>query len=140
MYRQLLLSDEAPAQGFLETPALKALAPVGSKNVLHTRSYHSVDCNTDHSLVCCKIRLQPKRFHCTKKQGNPRIDVSKMSQPKLMSQFVDSFERKFGAHSQKTLPQRSGTFSETPCTAQPSLPSGERPQGLTIGLTPSRLK
>ena len=41
------------------------------KNVLHTRSYHSADCNTDHSLVCCKIRLQPKRFHRTKKQGNP---------------------------------------------------------------------
>ena len=41
------------------------------KNVLH-----SADCNTDHSLVCCRIRLQPKRFHRTKKQGNPRIDVS----------------------------------------------------------------
>ena len=40
------------------------------KNVLHTRSYHSADGNTDHSLVCCKIRLQPKRFHRTEKQGN----------------------------------------------------------------------
>ena len=35
------------------------------KNVLRTRSYHNADCNTDHSLVCCKIRLQPKRFHRT---------------------------------------------------------------------------
>ena len=67
------------------------------ENVLHTRSYHSADCNTDHSLVCCKIRLQPKRFHCTKKQGNPRIDVSKMSQPNLMSQFAEAFVREFGA-------------------------------------------
>ena len=67
------------------------------KNVLHTRSCHSADCHTDHSLVCCKIRLQPKRFHCTKKQGNPRIDVSKMSQPNLMSQFAEAFEREFGA-------------------------------------------
>uniref|UniRef100_A0A0L8I7E3 Endonuclease/exonuclease/phosphatase domain-containing protein n=1 Tax=Octopus bimaculoides TaxID=37653 RepID=A0A0L8I7E3_OCTBM len=39
------------------------------KNVLHTRSYHSADCDTDHSLVCCKIRLQPKRFHSAKKPG-----------------------------------------------------------------------
>ena len=39
------------------------------KNVLHTRSYHSADCNTDHSLVCCRIRLQPKRFH--KETGEP---------------------------------------------------------------------
>ena len=63
------------------------------KNVLRTRSYHSAECNTDHSLVCCKIRLQPNRFHRTKKQGNPRIDVSKLSQPNLMSQFAEAFER-----------------------------------------------
>ena len=67
------------------------------KNVLHTRSYHSADCNTDHSLVCCKIRLQPKRFHRIKKQGKARIDVSKMSQPNLMSQFAEAFEGEFGA-------------------------------------------
>ena len=67
------------------------------KNVLHTRSYHRADCNTDHSLVCCNIRLQPKRFHRTKKQGNPRIEVSKMSQPNLMLQFAEAFEKEFGA-------------------------------------------
>ena len=27
------------------------------KNVLKTRSYHSTDCDTDHFLVCCMIRL-----------------------------------------------------------------------------------
>ena len=111
------------------------------KNVLHTRSYHSADCNTDHSLLCCKISLQPKRFHCTKKQGNPHIDVGKMSQPNLMSQFAEVFEREFGA----PQPNDSATescrkFSETPCTAQPSLPSGKRPQRLTIGLMRSQPK
>ena len=67
------------------------------KNVLHARSYRSADCNTDHSSLCRRIRLQPKRFHRAKKQGNPRIDVSKMSQPNLMSQFAEDFEREFGA-------------------------------------------
>ena len=43
-------------------------------------------------------------------------------------------------HSPKFLPQRSGKFSETLCTAQPWLPSAKRPQRLTIGLTPSRPK
>ena len=38
------------------------------KNVLHTCSYHSADCDTDHSLVCCKIRLQPKKC---KETGEP---------------------------------------------------------------------
>ena len=43
------------------------------KNVLYTRSYHCADCDTDHSLMCCKIRMHPKKFHRTKKNGNPRI-------------------------------------------------------------------
>ena len=44
-------------------------------------------------------------------------------------------EREFVVHSLKTLPQRSGKFSETPCT--PCLPSAKRPGRLTIALTPS---
>ena len=67
------------------------------KYVLHTRSYHSADCDTDHSLVCCKMRIQPKRFHRTKIQGNPRIDVSKMSRPDLVEQFAEAFEQELGA-------------------------------------------
>ena len=49
------------------------------------------DCDTDHYLVCCKIRLQLKRFHRTKTQGNPRIDVSKMSHPDLVDKFAVAF-------------------------------------------------
>ena len=67
------------------------------KNVLHTRSCHSADCDTDHSLVCCKITMQPKKFHHTKTKGNPRIDVSKMSQPDLMKQFAQMFEKELGS-------------------------------------------
>ena len=67
------------------------------KNVLHTRSYHSGDCDTDHSLVCCKIRMQPKKFHHTKTKGIPRIDVGKMSQPDLTDQFAQTFEKELGS-------------------------------------------
>ena len=67
------------------------------KNVLQTRSYHSTDCDTDHSLVCCKIRLQPKKFHHAKKPGNLPIDVSKMTQPDLMEQFAEAFEEEYDA-------------------------------------------
>ena len=67
------------------------------KNVLHTCSYHSADCDTDHSLVCCKIRLQPKKFHHAKKPGNPCIDISKMTQPDLMEQFAEAFEEEYDA-------------------------------------------
>ena len=67
------------------------------KNVLHTRSYQSADCDTDHSLVCCKIRMQPKKFHRTKTKGIPHIDVSKMSQPDLREQFAQTFKEECGA-------------------------------------------
>ena len=70
------------------------------KNVLLTRSYHSADCDTDHSLVCCKIRLTPKRFHRVKKQGNPRIDVSKMSRPDLAKKFAEAFESEYDTNLQ----------------------------------------
>ena len=45
-------------------------------------------------MVCCKIRLQPIRLNRGKRQGNPRIDVSKMSQPDLVEQFAERFEKK----------------------------------------------
>ena len=38
-----------------------------SKNLLHTRSSHSADCDTDHSLVYCNIRM-PLRYR-------PLLDV-----------------------------------------------------------------
>ena len=65
------------------------------KNFLYTRSYRSADCNTDDSLVCCKIRMQPKKFYHTKAKGIPRIDVSKLSQPDLTEQFAQTFEKEF---------------------------------------------
>ena len=67
------------------------------KNILHARSYHSADYNTDHSLVCCKIRLQPKKFHRAKKPRIPRIDVSKITQPDLVDQFAEAFEKGYDA-------------------------------------------
>ena len=46
--------------------------------------YHKMH---DVSLICWT----------TKKQGNPVIEVSKMSQPNLMSQFAEAFEKEFDA-------------------------------------------
>ena len=62
-------------------------------NILHARSYHSADCDTDHSLVSCKIRLQLKRFHRKKEKGNPRINISMMSQPVLTQKFAEVIKK-----------------------------------------------
>uniref|UniRef100_A0A0B7BPR8 Endonuclease/exonuclease/phosphatase domain-containing protein n=1 Tax=Arion vulgaris TaxID=1028688 RepID=A0A0B7BPR8_9EUPU len=38
-------------------------------SVLSTRSYHSADCDTDHSLICGKVRLKIKTLHHSKRKG-----------------------------------------------------------------------
>lgn len=44
--------------------------------VLTTRSYHSIDCDTDHSLVGSKLCLYPKRIHNFKQKGWPHINTA----------------------------------------------------------------
>ena len=60
--------------------------------VLISRSYHSADCDTDHSLVSSKVRLQPKRINQSKTKGRPRINIAKTANPDLRESFVYSIE------------------------------------------------
>lgn len=50
-------------------------------SVLHTRSYHSADCDSDHSLVGSKIRLKPCKIHHAKSKGRPRINTCATAKP-----------------------------------------------------------
>ena len=108
------------------------------KNVLHTRSYHSAGCDTDHSLACCKIRMQPRKFHRTKAKRNPRIDVSRMSQPDLIEQLAQAFEKECGALQPVTQPHRSGKLCVILCTGQLWLPLGRGPQNHMTGSRPNQ--
>lgn len=60
------------------------------------RTYHSADCDTDHSLVCCKIKLCPKKMFRTKVKSNPRLNTGNMQDPVLISQFGKTFECELG--------------------------------------------
>lgn len=46
-------------------------------SVLHTRSYYSADCDTDHS----KVRLKPRKIHHAKTKGRPCINTCGTSDP-----------------------------------------------------------
>ena len=69
----------------MAAPQIQSLAPAGyfyhSKTLLNcilsTRSYHSADCDTDHLLFGSKVRLQPKRVHCSTQEGRPRITTAR---------------------------------------------------------------
>lgn len=62
------------------------------KFVLLACTYHSADCDTDHSLMCSKIKLLPKKIHHTKQAGNPSIDTTKMQIPEMVEEFTKYFE------------------------------------------------
>lgn len=61
------------------------------KFVLLTHTYHSTDCDTDHSLVCPKHR-QPKKLHRTKPVGKPCIGTTMMKYPEKVAEFANSLE------------------------------------------------
>ena len=65
------------------------------KNFLVTRTYHSADCNTDHSLMCCRVKFQPKKFHHTKQKGKTRINVTKTQHPDHLAKFKTLFSSTF---------------------------------------------
>ncbi|XP_067028951.1 uncharacterized protein [Acropora muricata] len=65
------------------------------KNFLVTRSYHSADCDTDPSIVCSKLRLEPRKFHHTKQVQRPKIDVTKTRHPDLSINFEKLFSSTF---------------------------------------------
>ncbi|XP_051889891.1 uncharacterized protein LOC127580446, partial [Pristis pectinata] len=62
------------------------------RNMLMTHSFQSADFDMDHSLVCCKIRLQPKKMHHAKPPGRQCIDASKTQHPDKAAEFIKSLE------------------------------------------------
>ena len=66
-----------------------------------TRTYHSADCDTDHSLVGCNLKLKPRKIHHAKNNGRSRIDASKIHDESK----VNAFSRLL----QDTLPESRGS-------------------------------
>ena len=57
-------------------------------NVKLTRSYQSADCDTDHSIVCCKVNFKAKRVHHAKKEGRHRINTCITRRPEKVKEFI----------------------------------------------------
>ncbi|MBN3324843.1 CFDP2 protein, partial [Atractosteus spatula] len=56
--------------------------------ILNTRSYHSANCDTDNSLVCFKMQLQPRQVNRLKQKARPRINTAKIAVPDLCERFA----------------------------------------------------
>ena len=69
-------------------------------SVRSTRTYHSADCNTDHSLVLSKVTLKPRPFHLSKTKSKPRIDTGNAKCPKRTKKFVAALKKSIRSSSQ----------------------------------------
>ncbi|XP_022810601.1 uncharacterized protein LOC111347641, partial [Stylophora pistillata] len=76
-------------------------------SVLHTRSYHSADCDTDHSLVGSKIRLKPCKIYHAKTKGCPRINTCATADPAKAQSFVETLQKKLAVFSDANAQQCS---------------------------------
>lgn len=64
------------------------------RNEIHnTRTYHSSDCDTDHSIVISRMALEPKPFH-RRVTKSLKIDISQANQPTKKEKFCVSLAGK----------------------------------------------
>ena len=77
------------------------------------RSYHSADCDTDHSLVCCMIELAPKKFSFSKTKGKPRLNTANIKDPELLTQFANLFEKEYAVTDSVTADERWQSLKDT---------------------------
>ncbi|XP_033120196.1 uncharacterized protein LOC117119470 [Anneissia japonica] len=66
-------------------------------SVLHTRTYHSADCDTDHSLVISKVKFQLRKLHTSKHDGLPRINIAGTKNEAKCQQFIEAMEHSLPA-------------------------------------------
>ena len=57
-------------------------------DVLLNRSYQSADCNSDHSLVCCKMHITKKFMHKSNNLGRKfRLKIEKNDDKENIKSF-----------------------------------------------------
>ncbi|CAI9715691.1 Hypothetical predicted protein [Octopus vulgaris] len=73
------------------------------RNVLMILSFQRADCDTDHSLVCCKIKLQSKKIHHRKRPGKQCTDVSKIRYPDVSIFSLCKMSEEFHLHTATSI-------------------------------------
>uniref|UniRef100_H3A800 Reverse transcriptase domain-containing protein n=1 Tax=Latimeria chalumnae TaxID=7897 RepID=H3A800_LATCH len=61
-------------------------------DVLHARSMHSADCDTDIALVRAKLQLHPIKIHHVKLKNKPRLNIINMKDSDTCAKFQCTLE------------------------------------------------
>ncbi|XP_068726194.1 uncharacterized protein [Montipora capricornis] len=79
-------------------------------NVGNTRSYHSADCNTDHSLIASIVKLTPKKIYHSKQKV---INTSKTAYSDKIQEFAARLEESLMYHHEQSVDDRSSSLRNT---------------------------
>ena len=91
---------------------------ISTVDLIHTRTYHSADCDTDHSIVASKVRLKPRKIHHAKTKRLPRINTCSTSNPTKTQSLADNFRDRLATQPPPATLSPPGTISAMPSTTQ----------------------
>lgn len=80
-------------------------------NVMNTSSYHSADCDTDHSIIITKTKLIPRRFHHAKPKGKVKINIARTADQERTDNFIISIKSISPASEGESAESRWSTLS-----------------------------
>ena len=79
-------------------------------NFGNTRSYHSANCSTDHSLIASIVKLTPKKIYHSKQKG---INTSKAAYSDKIQEFAERLEESLMYHHEQSVDDRSSSLRNT---------------------------
>ena len=82
-------------------------------SVLITRTYHSADCDSDHSLIISKVQLKPKQLHHSKQKSRPRINTVHTSLSLLQKRFAEAIDQALLAYPSNNAEERWSFLHDT---------------------------
>ncbi|XP_061714014.1 uncharacterized protein LOC133522360 [Cydia pomonella] len=59
------------------------------RETLHTRTFHSAECDTDHSLVVARVAFTHKKIHSSRPSGKKKLNVFNTRNHELVSKFEE---------------------------------------------------
>jgi hypothetical protein len=57
------------------------------RETLHTRTFHSAECDTDHSLVMARIAFSQKKIHSSRPPGKKKVKVLNTRNDEMVNEF-----------------------------------------------------
>uniref|UniRef100_H3AUZ3 Endonuclease/exonuclease/phosphatase domain-containing protein n=1 Tax=Latimeria chalumnae TaxID=7897 RepID=H3AUZ3_LATCH len=61
-------------------------------SVQKTRTFHSADCDTDHSLIISKVKITAKKLHRAKPRSKPKINTTNTKNQRMCQEFVKALD------------------------------------------------